>query len=178
MTRWMNVFADLFETDADRFHDHPPRILAISGAPGCRKRRRNRLMAAMTVNTMTTTRMEKAAATPSSSSVIFSRMRTVMRVQLMEIRKIVALMAVIDRMKTTPRPAKKAGRISGSVIRRKVVSGAGPEAEGGLLDAGIDLLEDGHRRADPGRAVPEDIAGDDDDGRSRQHKGGSLKTRR
>ena len=57
-------------------------------------------MAVITMKTMTTTKMEKAAATPSSSSVIFSRMRTVMSVQLMEIRKIVALMAVMDRMKT------------------------------------------------------------------------------
>ena len=52
---------------------------------------------------------------------MFSRIRTVINVQLMETRKIVALMAVIERMKTTPRPAKKAGRINGSVTRRKVV---------------------------------------------------------
>ena len=52
---------------------------------------------------------------------MFSRMRTVIRVQLMDTRKIVALMAVMERMNTTPRPAKKAGRMSGSVIRRNVV---------------------------------------------------------
>ena len=51
---------------------------------------------------------------------MFSRMRTVMSVQLIEIRKIVALIAVIERMNTTPRPAKKAGMMSGSVIRRNV----------------------------------------------------------
>ena len=42
-------------------------------------------------------------------------------VQLIDTRKIVALIAVIDRMNTTPRPAKNAGRISGSVTRRNVV---------------------------------------------------------
>ena len=52
---------------------------------------------------------------------MFSRIFTVISVQLIETRKIVALIAVIDRMKTTPRPAKKAGRISGSMMRRNVV---------------------------------------------------------
>lgn len=83
-------------------------------------------MAPMTANTMNTTKMEKAAATPSSSSVIFSRIRTVMSVQSMEMRKIVALMAVMERMKTTPKPAKNAGRIRGRVIRRKVVPDLAP----------------------------------------------------
>ena len=132
-------------------------------------------MAVMTTKTMTTTRMEKAAATPSSSSVIFSRMRTVMRVQLMEIRKIVALMAVIERMKTTPNPAKKAGRMSGRVIRRKVVPGACAEAEGGFLDAGVDLLKDGDGRSNSRRAVPEDITGNDDDGRAGKQDGRIIK---
>jgi hypothetical protein len=95
----------------------------------------------MTTNTMTTTRIEKAAATPSSSSVIFSRIRTVIRVQLMEIKKIVALMAVMERMKTTPNPAKKAGRIRGRVMRRKVVPDLGSQAKRGFLNAGIDLLK-------------------------------------
>ena len=51
---------------------------------------------------------------------MFSRMRTVISVQLIDTRKMVALIAVIERMKTTPRPAKKAGAISGRVTRRKV----------------------------------------------------------
>ena len=46
---------------------------------------------------------------PSDSSVMFSRMRTVISVQPIETRKIVALIAVIERMNTTPRPAKNAG---------------------------------------------------------------------
>jgi len=75
----------------------------------------------MTTKTMTTTNTEKAAAGPRDSSVMFSRMRTVIRVQLIETRKIVALMAVMDRMKTTPSPAKKAGRMRGRVMRRNVV---------------------------------------------------------
>ena len=47
-------------------------------------------------------------------------MRTVISVQLSDTRKMVALIAVMERMKTTPRPAKKAGTISGKVTRRKV----------------------------------------------------------
>ena len=60
-------------------------------------------MAVMTTKTMTTTRMEKAAATPSSNSVIFSRMRTVMRVQLMEIKKIVD--ASVEFAEHSPEPS-------------------------------------------------------------------------
>ena len=52
---------------------------------------------------------------------MFSRMRTVMRVQLIDTRKMVALIAVMERMKTTPSPAKKAGTMSGRVTRLKVV---------------------------------------------------------
>jgi hypothetical protein len=47
--------------------------------------------------------------------------------QLMEIRKIVALMAVIDRIKTTPSPAKNAGRMRGIVMRRNVVPEPAPK---------------------------------------------------
>ena len=52
---------------------------------------------------------------------MFSRIFTVISVQPIDTRKIVALIAVIERMNTTPRPAKNAGRISGSVTRRNVV---------------------------------------------------------
>ena len=52
---------------------------------------------------------------------MFSRIFTVMSVQLIDTRKIVALIAVIERMNTTPRPAKNAGRTSGNVMRRNVV---------------------------------------------------------
>ena len=53
-------------------------------------------------------------------------------------------------------------RSSGSVTRRKVVPRRGPEALRGLLDGGVDLLEDRHRGADARRAVAEDVAGHDD----------------
>jgi len=98
----------------------------MDGAPGCRKRRRPRPIAAVPARTTATTKTEKAAATPISSSVIFSRMRTVIRVQWMETRKIVALMAVMERMKTTPSPAKRPGSTSGIVTRRKVASVPAP----------------------------------------------------
>ena len=78
-------------------------------------------MTAIATNTMTTTSTENAAAGPSDSSVMFSRIFTVISVQLTETRKIVALIAVIERMNTTDSPAKNAGTISGSVMRRNVV---------------------------------------------------------
>src|SRR3990172_4556466 len=51
---------------------------------------------------------------------------------------------------------------------------ARPQPLRGLFDAGIDLLEERHRRADPRRAVAEDVAGDDDErrARERQRRGG------
>src|SRR6266704_1897214 len=42
----------------------------------------------------------------------------------------------------------------------------GAQALRGLLDAGIDLLEERHRGADARRAVAEDVAGDDDERRA------------
>jgi hypothetical protein len=105
-------------------------------APGARSSRSTRPMAAMTTNTIATTSTENAAAGPSESSVMFSNIRTVISVQLIETRKIVALIAVIDRMNTMPRPAKKAGRISGSVMRRNVVPLPAPR----LCDASSRLL--------------------------------------
>ncbi len=82
------------------------------------------------------TNTEKAAAGPSESSVMFSRMRTVIRVQPIETRKIVALIAVIERMNTTPTPAKNAGMTSGKVMRRNVVTLRAPR----LLEASSRLL--------------------------------------
>ncbi len=66
------------------------------------------------------TKTENAAAGPSATSVMFSRILTVISVQLIETRKIVALIAVIERMNTTPRPAKNAGMISGNITCRNV----------------------------------------------------------
>ena len=77
-------------------------------------------MMAIATNTIATTRTENAAAGPSDSSVMFSSIFTVMRVQLIDTKKIVALIAVIERMNTTPSPAKNAGMISGKVTRRNV----------------------------------------------------------
>ena len=53
----------------------------------------------MTTKTITQTSTENAAAGPSESSVMFSRILTVISVQLTETKKIVALIAVIERMK-------------------------------------------------------------------------------
>ena len=47
-------------------------------------------------------------------------------VQSIDTRNIVALIAVIERMKTTPSPAKKAGRINGNITRRNVVASPAP----------------------------------------------------
>src|SRR5205823_5635938 len=76
------------DIDADRSagHSHPPKRLT-AGAPGARNTRNTRLMAATTTNTMTTTSTEKAAAGPSESSVMSSRILTVMSVQLIDTRK-------------------------------------------------------------------------------------------
>ena len=74
----------------------------------------------VTTSTTTITNTENAAAGPSATSVMFSRILTVISVQSIETRKIVALIAVIERMNTTPSPAKKAGMISGSITRRNV----------------------------------------------------------
>ena len=97
---------------------------------------------------------------------MFSRILTVMSVQLIETRKIVALIAVIERMNTTPSPAKNAGRISGSVTRRNVVRAARAQALRRLLEALVDLLQQRDGRADAGRTVAEDVAGDDDERRA------------
>ena len=101
---------------------------------------------------------------------MFSRIFTVMSVQLIETRKMVALIAVIERMKTTPSPAKNAGTMSGSVMRRKVVPLPAPrpcEASSRLLSI-CGKQRDG--RADAGRAVAEDVAGDDDERGAGQHE--------
>src|SRR5256885_11999225 len=84
--------------------DHAERKLVIGTAPGARRRRSTYPIAPITMNTTTTTNTENAAAGPSASSVMFSRILTVMSVQPIETRKMVALIAVIERMKTTPRP--------------------------------------------------------------------------
>src|SRR6266567_6067165 len=111
------------ETDrGDRHRAYPPRRLVMATAPGARKSLRSRPISAMTMNTITTTNTENAAAGPSESSVMFSRILTVISVQPIETRKIVALIAVIERMKTMPSPAKNAGRIKGSVILRNVLA--------------------------------------------------------
>src|SRR6266542_1704057 len=104
-----------------QLENQPLRMLVTWRLPADWRRRSAQLTPAMTTNTMATTSTEKAAAGPRASSVMFSRMRTVMRVQLMETRKMVALIAVMERMKTTPSPAKKAGTMRGSVTRLKVV---------------------------------------------------------
>ena len=67
-------------------------------APGARKRCSTRPMIAITANTIATTSTENAAAGPSDSSVMFSSIFTVIRVQLIETRKIVALIAVIGQV--------------------------------------------------------------------------------
>ena len=63
-------------------------------------------------------------------------MRTVISVQLIDTRKIVALIAVMERMNTTPTPATNAGITSGSVTRRNVVTLRAPR----LLEASSRLL--------------------------------------
>jgi regulator of sirC expression with transglutaminase-like and TPR domain len=102
-------------------------MLDISIAPGPRNNLRNKLINMITIKTITTTRVEKAAATPNSNSVILSRIRTVIRVQFMEIKKMVALIAVIERINTIPKPLNRPGRISGMVIRLKVVVALAPK---------------------------------------------------
>src|SRR6266496_486220 len=118
------ALGDAIDCHADRARAHgvhPPRRLVTGIAPGARKNRSARPINATTANTIATTTTENAAAGPRESSVMFSRIFTVMSVQPIETRKIVALIAVIERMNTMPSPAKNAGRISGSVIRRNVV---------------------------------------------------------
>ena len=94
---------------------------------------------------------------------MFSRIFTVMSVQPIETRKIVALMAVIERMNTTPRPAKNAGsdqRQRDAAERRRA---ARAQPLRGLLEALVDLLQQRDGRPDARRAVAEDVAGDDDE---------------
>ena len=88
-------------------------------------------------------------------------------VQLIETRKIVALIAVIERMNTTPRPAKKAGSDQRQRHAAERRAAAGAEAPRCLLEARVDLLQQRDRGADAGRAVAEDVAGDDDRARCR-----------
>ena len=118
--------------------------------------------------TTTMTKTENAAAGPSDSSVMFSRMRTVISVQPIETRKIVALIAVMERMNTTPTPAKKAGITSGSVMRRNVVTLRAPR----LREASSRLLSICCNSATvvrmPVGRVAEHIAGDDDQRRAGQ----------
>src|SRR5215212_9055968 len=108
--------------EADAVHQPPPTPHCACSAAAAGSFRSSALTAVVTSITITITNTENAAAGPSESSVIFSRMRTVISVQPMDTRKIVALIAVIERMNTTPTPAKKAGMTSGSVMRRKVVT--------------------------------------------------------
>src|SRR5437764_719047 len=119
------ALGDVVDLERDGGHRHrvqPPRRLATATAPGARKSLRSRPIRAMTMNTIATTNTENAAAGPTESSVMCSRSRTVISVQPIEPRKMVALIAVSERMKTMPSPAKNAGRIKGSVILRKVVA--------------------------------------------------------
>src|SRR5205085_11039074 len=128
------VRPDRFEADA--VHHPPPTPHCAGSAAPAGRRRSNALTHAVTAMTITMTNTENAAAGPSDSSVMFSRMRTVIKVQPMDTRKIVALIAVIERMNTTPTPARKAGITSGSVTRRKVVPLRAPR----LRDASSRLL--------------------------------------
>src|SRR4029453_11148269 len=110
------------ERSGDDISQPPPNPHCICSPVAVGKRRRTALRRAITIITTAITKTDKAAAGPSESSVMFSRMRTVIRVQLMDTRKMVALMAVIERMKTTPTPARNAGITNGIVTRRKVVA--------------------------------------------------------
>src|SRR5262245_3279480 len=95
------AFGDAVDLDAEPVvHGHPPSRPVTAIPPGLRNVRMSRPIAAMTMNTTTTTSTENAAAGPSESSVMFSRIFTVTSVQLTDTRKIVALIAVIDRMNT------------------------------------------------------------------------------
>src|SRR6185436_10299775 len=92
--------------EADAVHQPPPTPHCACSAAAAGRRRSSAFTAAVTTITITITNTENAAAGPSESSVMFSRMRTVMSVHPSETRKIVALIAVIERMNTTPTPAK------------------------------------------------------------------------
>src|SRR5207302_7378468 len=86
-------------------HHPPPRPHCACSVAAAGSLRSSAFTALVTAMTITITNTEKAAAGPSESSVMFSRMRTVISVQPIDTRKIVALIAVIERMNTTPTPA-------------------------------------------------------------------------
>ena len=163
------------DLDADGFDRHcsqPPNMLVTGITPGARNQRSPRPIRAITTNTMTTTSTEYAAAGPSDSSVMFSRIFTVISVQLIDTRKIVALIAVIDRMKTTPRPGEECRQDQRQRHAAKRRAAASAQALRCLLETLVDLLQHRDRGADAGGAVAEDITRYDD-----QRRAGELDRR-
>ena len=82
---------------------------------------------------------------------MFSRMRTVISVQPIDTRKIVALIAVIERMNTTPSAGEERRHDQRQRDAAERRDAARAEALRGFLEALVDLVQQRDRRADAGR---------------------------
>jgi len=75
----------------------------------------------MATTIMPTKMILKAAAAPKRPELTWDKICTVIKFQLAETRKMAALMAVMARTKAKTKPEKKAGEMSGRVMRRNTV---------------------------------------------------------